>query len=160
MKKLFFLSALLCASLMTFATDWSAIDWMPSTDPAYAEKFKIDPADGQSVVEVQNPFGSGLGLYTSFPMALKSCSLDESAFQIEGSGLLLFVTAFSAKETPVTVVDMVDTEYNFVVFYADGIPSAVENVAAPAKAMKVVEDGQLIIIRDGVRFNAAGQQIK
>jgi len=160
MKKLFFLSALLCASLMTFATDWSAIAWLPSTDPAYAEKFKIDPADGQSVVEVQNPFGSGLGLYTSFPMALKSCSLDESAFQIEGSGLLLFVTAFSAKETPVTVVDMVDTEYNFVVFYADGIPSAVENVAAPAKAMKVVEDGQLIIIRDGVRFNAAGQQIK
>ena len=39
--------------------------------------------------------------------------------------------------------------------------TAVEDVTvAPAKAVKVVEDGKLIIIRDGVRYNAVGAVIE
>ena len=38
--------------------------------------------------------------------------------------------------------------------------TAVDNVAASTKAVKVVEDGQLIIIKNGVRYNVAGQEIK
>lgn len=34
--------------------------------------------------------------------------------------------------------------------------TAVENVAVEAKAIKVVENGQIVIIRDGVRYNAVG----
>lgn len=40
-------------------------------------------------------------------------------------------------------------------------PSAINNVNAEAvKAMKVVENGQLFIIRNGVKFNAAGAVVK
>lgn len=40
-------------------------------------------------------------------------------------------------------------------------PSAINNVNAEAvKAMKVVEDGQLYIIRNGVKYNAAGAVVK
>ena len=38
--------------------------------------------------------------------------------------------------------------------------TAVDNVATSTKAVKVVEDGQLIIIKNGVRYNVAGQEIK
>ena len=160
MKKIFFVAALLCASMMSFAIDWSEIAWLPSTDPAYAEKFKVDPAEGQTVVEVQNPFATGLGIYTKFPAALKSCSLEASAFQIEGSGLLLFVNAIKAKETPVTVVDATDKEYSFTVFYADGIATAIDHVTTSAKAVKTIENGQLVIIKNGIRYNVAGQEMK
>lgn len=34
--------------------------------------------------------------------------------------------------------------------------AAVENVAVEAKAIKVIENGQIVIIRDGVRYNAVG----
>lgn len=40
-------------------------------------------------------------------------------------------------------------------------PSAITNVNASAvKAMKVIEDGQLFIIRNGVKYNAAGAVVK
>lgn len=43
----------------------------------------------------------------------------------------------------------------------DNTSTAVEDVTiAPAKAVKVVEDGKLIIIRDGVRYNAVGAVIE
>ncbi len=43
--------------------------------------------------------------------------------------------------------------------YAGGGTSALENVAAEVKATKVIENGQLVIIRDGVRYNALGAQL-
>ena len=46
------------------------------------------------------------------------------------------------------------------VLFVDTDATAVDNVAASTKAVKVVEDGQLIIIKNGVRYNVAGQEIK
>ena len=40
------------------------------------------------------------------------------------------------------------------------VPTAVENIEAAPKAMKVLENGQLIIIRDGVRYNANGTRVE
>ena len=160
MKKIFFLTALLCASMMSFAIDWDAISWMASTDPTYAEKFKLSPATGQVPIEVQNPFGTGLGVYSNFPVALASCSWETGTYQIEGSGLLLFVTSFSKKETEVMVTDNNGTDYTFYVYYADGVATGLESVATNAKAVKTVENGQLVIIKNGVKFNIAGQEIK
>ncbi len=42
---------------------------------------------------------------------------------------------------------------------AAGGSTALENVAAEVKATKVIENGQLVIIRDGVRYNALGAQL-
>ena len=38
--------------------------------------------------------------------------------------------------------------------------SGVENVAAQAKARKVIENGQVLILRDGVRYNLLGQPVR
>lgn len=163
MKKLFFLSALLCASVMMFATDWSAIEWLGNgAGGDYAEKYKMTSVEGQTVVNIQHPgFAEEDGIYTFFEgTPLKACSLPEGKFAIQGAGIVLYLSAFTAKETPVTVTNESDVTFSFEVFFVDGTATAVENVAAPAKTIKVVEDGQLVIIKDGVRFNAAGQQIQ
>jgi hypothetical protein len=147
--------------MMSFATDWSKIAWMPSTDAAYAEKFKVDPAEGQEVVEVQNPYGTGLGVYTRFPVALKSCSMEAGTFQIEGSGLLLFVTAFKDRETAVTVVDNNNKEYAFTVYYADGIATGVDQVQSnQIQSTKVIENGVLYIRYEGRMYDVQGAEIK
>ncbi len=39
-------------------------------------------------------------------------------------------------------------------------PTAIANTAVDAKAVKVVRDGQLIIIRDGVEYNALGAEVR
>ncbi len=41
-----------------------------------------------------------------------------------------------------------------------GIDTALENAQAEVKAVKVIENGQLIIIKDGVRYNVLGTVIK
>lgn len=38
------------------------------------------------------------------------------------------------------------------------IPNAIENTEAAVSTVKVVEDGQIVIYKNGVRFNALGQQ--
>lgn len=40
------------------------------------------------------------------------------------------------------------------------IPAAIENTMVKATAVKVLENGQLIIIKDGVRYNVAGQIVR
>ena len=166
MKKIFFLSALLCASMMTFAIDWSSVEWLGdgAGGGAYSEKYKLAAAEGQEVVNIQQ-FGAATepGIYTRFQAAIKEeggCTLPDGKYMLDGSGMLLYLSAFTQKETEVKVTTADDKEYVFQVFFVDGASTAVETVAAPVKTMKVVENGQLVIIKDGVRFNAAGQQIQ
>lgn len=45
-------------------------------------------------------------------------------------------------------------------FLEQGDESAIDAVVDAKKAVKVVENGQLVIIKNGVRYNAAGQEIK
>lgn len=41
----------------------------------------------------------------------------------------------------------------------DDSPTALENTAAEVKSVKVIENGQVVIIRDGVRYNAVGAKL-
>lgn len=41
-----------------------------------------------------------------------------------------------------------------------GIGTAISNTEAEVKAVKMIENGQLIIIKNGVKYNVAGQQVK
>ena len=54
------------------------------------------------------------------------------------------------------------TEQKFIPrFWIEAAGSAIDNVtAAPAKATKVIENGQLFIIREGIKYNAAGAIVK
>ena len=103
MKKFTLLFALLCASVMGFAIDWSGIDWIGSTDATYANQFKVY---GKEVVNIQNPFGTGLGIYITFPTDVNlDCTTPAGAsFQKQGAAILFFLSTFVEKETNVTVV--------------------------------------------------------
>ena len=59
-KKLTLLFALLCASVMGFAIDWSGIGWIGSTDPTYNNQFKVS---GKDVVNIQNPWNGIRNIY-------------------------------------------------------------------------------------------------
>ena len=122
MKKLSLLSVLLCASMLSFAVDWSSIDWLAdgAGEGAYANKYKVAVAFGQNVINIQKPgFAAEAGIYTNFPAGISSCSLPESGYVIDGAGMILYLTAFTAKVTDVTV-EAGGVSYDFQVFYADG----------------------------------------
>ena len=46
------------------------------------------------------------------------------------------------------------------VLFVKEAEQGIEDVMTPNKVTKVIENGQLIILRDGVRYNVAGQQVK
>lgn len=93
------------------------IDWTDATTNPYVPDnsvYQIAGFTGSSVVNVQTNWGHE-GIYVTFPNAVTSCSLGEEGCHIEGAGLLMYLTAFTAEETEVTVVDENSTNYVFVV---------------------------------------------
>ncbi len=125
MKRLFsFLCVLCCASMMGFAIDWSGYDFLGdgAGGGAYSNKYKVAPAEGQSVVNIQRPgWASEPGIYTSgFGGAISSCSLGDKC-AIDGGGIVLYLSAFTQQETEVTVVAAQGSK-TFTVYYEDGEP--------------------------------------
>lgn len=122
MRKVYILLALLCVSLAGFATDWNGIAWLGdgAGDGAYANKYKVEAAFGQTVVNIQKPeFAAEPGIYTNFPAGIESCSLAEGQYVVAGAGMVLYLSAFTQKETEVTVTAG-GVNYDFKVYYADG----------------------------------------
>lgn len=120
MKKIALLSALLCASIISFATDWNSIPWLASGNPDYTNKFKVEAAFGQEVVNIQDPWGIGWGIYSAFKAGVEKVEgLSEGQYKIEGAGVLFLVSAFTKKETKLSV-EAGGTTFDFKVFYVDG----------------------------------------
>ena len=95
------LFALLCASMMGFAAiDWSAYEWLGngSANEAYTNKFKVAPAEGQTVVNLQQPgWAAEVSIYTYFGAGIQSCSLPEGKYRIDGAGICLYLSASPLK---------------------------------------------------------------
>ncbi len=107
---------------MGFAIDWSGYAWIGngSGNAAYTDKFKMTLADGQAVVNIQQPvFATAPGIYTTFPAGISACSLSAGSYDIQGAGMILHVAAFTAQETEVTVTHGTGVAV-FTVYYADG----------------------------------------
>lgn len=123
MRKISLLCALLCASLMSFAAiDWNNYEWLGdgAGGGAYSNKYKLAPAEGQNVVNIQHPgFADEDGIYTTFPAGITSCTLPEGKYAVQGAGMVLYLSAFTQKETEVTVVHGNGTCV-FTVYYVDG----------------------------------------
>ena len=122
MKKIFSLLTILSLGLMSFATDWSAIAWLAdgAGEGAYANKYKVEAAFGQDVINIQKPgFAAEAGIYTRFPAGISSCDLPTGKYVIEGAGMVMYLSAFTAKETKVSV-EAGGVTYDCKVFYADG----------------------------------------
>ena len=167
MRKIFTLFALLCVSMMSFAIDWNSVDWLGdgAGGGAYAEKYKavVSPeltgGAGGFINNIQLHEGV-VAIHIAMPSAVfGAISLNESQYDLEGAGFFPHLDAFKAKETVCTVVCN-DVTYTFTVFFVDGTSTALQNVAAPVKSNKLIENGQLIIVRDGVKFNALGATIR
>lgn len=137
--------------------NWDAIAWVPNSN----NKFKVFAAEGQNVDVVQHPgFADEDGIYTTFPAGINSCSLGDGKYAVQGAGIVLYLSAFTAQVTEVTVTAD-GADYVFYVYYADGgTATAISHVADGAKAIKMIEDGKLIIIKNGVRYDATGQVIR
>lgn len=167
MKKITFLFVFLCASMMTFAIDWDSVDWLGdgAGGGAYTEKYKavVSPeltgGAGGFINNIQL-HGGVAAIHIAMPSAaFGAFSLDKSQYDLEGAGFFPHLDIFKEKETVFTVVCS-DVTYTFTVFFVDGISTALNNVAAPVKAVKVIEDGQIILIRNGVKYNALGAIIQ
>ena len=104
--------------------DWTSLPWLGNgtSNPAYTNKYKISTVTGMQVVNVQIPgFSSGaVGIYLTIGSRIDDCSV---ANNIQGGGILLHLSAFTAKETEVTINYHSGTESHqctFWVYYADG----------------------------------------
>lgn len=127
MKKIFSLLTILSLGLMSFATDWSSIAWLAdgAGEGAYANKYKVEAAFGQNVVNIQLD-GDKPAIYSYFLAAVTSCSLPADQYRINGAGIYLYLSAFTAKETAVSV-EAGGVSYDFKVFYADGTGEISQN---------------------------------
>ena len=123
MKKFSFLFTLLCVSVMSFAAiDWSAYAWLGngSGDSNYTDKIKVATCEGMNVVNLQKPgFAAEAGIYATFPAGISTTSLGDKC-AIQGAGVVLYLSAFTAKETEVTVTAGA-SDYVFTVYYEDGV---------------------------------------
>ena len=127
MKKHFLKSFALLAMLFSAITmsaasgvDWSTITWTGngSGDAAATEKYKVSPADGLSVVNIQKPgFSDEVGIYVTAPHGISECSINS---KIDGAGVVMYLSSFELKETKVTITHAQGT-ITFWVYYEDGI---------------------------------------
>ena len=144
--------------------DWANIGWLGDGSPeqTFGSQFKVcvgDPAP-TNVVNIQKPgWAAESGIYISFPSAaFGEISLPENKYAIDGAGIVFYISAFVAKETEVSVV-CENKEIVFTVYNDKGTdtPTSIESNVVAEKTVKMIENGQLIIILNGVRYNALGQ---
>ena len=120
--KSFALIAMLFSALNLSAAsgvDWSAIAWLGngSGDAVNTDKYKVSPADGLSVVNIQKPdWAAEAGIYAHVPAGITDCSV---ASTLQGAGLIMHLSAFTAQETEVTI-NYAGGSCKFWVYYADG----------------------------------------
>lgn len=109
--------------------DWSSLEY--AGDGAggglYSNKYKFYCENAEvKLVNIQNPFSTADGLYVTCPAGISSSSLGNGNYDIQGAGILLHLSAFTAKETKFTITDAAGT-YQCYVYYEDGAGSTVEN---------------------------------
>lgn len=104
--------------------DWSGISYVPcdaGCPSEYVNSFKVSLDAGQNLGAIQNFYGQGWGIYTSFGSGINSIS-GVSSYRIEGAGVCLHCSSFTDIETEVTVVCALQT-YHFTVYNANGAPT-------------------------------------
>ena len=107
--------------------DWDNIEYLGG--PAeYANQFKVCKPENVGVVNIQQPgWATEIGIYMTFPSAaFGEISLPESAYDVQGAGIIFHLSAFTDEYTEVTVV--VDSNpLVFTVYNAAAAPQPVEH---------------------------------
>ena len=144
--------------------DWDNIDFLGDGSPeqTFGNQFKICKAGEQpSVVNIQKPgFAAETGIYVTFQSAVfGEISLADGQYVIDGAGMVLYLSAFTQEYTEVTV-NWNGNDIVFTVYNAKASATAINNTADEIKAFKTIENGQLVIIKNGVRYDATGAVIR
>ena len=105
-------------------TDWSVLSYAGdgAAGGAYNNLYKVYSPDGKaSLVNIQNSaVDSEAGLYVTFSGEVTDCSLGAGNYSKQGAGAWLDLTAFTARETEVTVTAVTGTS-TFYVYYENGV---------------------------------------
>ena len=122
MKKILsiFVVALFSATMFgASGVDWSTIEFLGdgAGGGAYTNKYKASTADGLTVINIQKPdWAAEAGIYAHVPAGITDCSV---ASTLQGAGLIMHLSAFTAQETEVTI-NYAGGSCKFWVYYADG----------------------------------------
>ena len=137
MKKHVFKSFALITMLFSAMTisaasgvDWSAYEFLGdgAGGGTYSNKYKISTAEGMSVVNIQIPgFTQEPSIYATVPAGISDCNVSST---IQGAGIALHLSAFTAKETQVTI-NYAGGSCTFWVYYADGTEGGSEGGEEP-----------------------------
>lgn len=163
MKKFSFLFAFLCASVMSFAIDWSGVEWLGNgVGEGYSEKYKavVSPElTGVAFINNLQVKNEHPCIHVCFPTAeFGATSLNESEYEKEGAGLYFHLDIFKNQETVFTV-ECSSVTYTFTVYYVDGIASGLIAPVVKSDVRKVVKNGMLYIEKNGVLYNAIGSKL-
>ena len=130
MKKLFFLTALLCASVMGWAV--APDTWIGSTDAQYNNQFKWYEIDGVAtpteVVNIQHPGFSGqIGIYVTFPDAGFNAIYyngvqkeNATHFKIDGAGVCFYISSLTDKVTQIILKNGETTRFGLTIYNDKG----------------------------------------
>ena len=143
--------------------DWDNIEFLGDGSPeqTFGSQFKVCKPDNVGVVNIQKPgFADETGIYMTFPSAaFGTFSLAANQYAIQGAGVVFYLSAFSLRETEVTV-NCEGNDIVFTVYNAKGVATGIENNAVVEKAVKFIENGQLFIQKNGVVYNAQGEVVR
>ena len=99
--------------------DWNQYEFLGdgAGGGAYSNKYKVAKVDGMTVVNIQKPgFADEAGIYLTVPAVISNCNVNGA---IQGTGMVLYLSSLTAKETEVTITHAQGT-CTFWVYYADG----------------------------------------
>lgn len=103
---------------------WADVDWVAGSD----NKYKVLHECLTQVVSVQQPgWAEERGIYVSVPAGISDCSVNGA---IDGAGMILYLSSFTAKETEVTI-NYAGGSCTFLVYYADGTEGGGEGGEEP-----------------------------
>ena len=106
---------------------WADVDWLGASD----NKYKVSHECLSSVVNVQQPpWAAERGIYVTAPAGISSCTVNGA---IDGAGMILYLSSFTAKETEVTITHGLGS-CTFWVYYADGTEGGSEGGETPGES--------------------------
>ena len=126
-------------SVSADVTDWSVIEYAGdgAGGGTYANLYKFYcDNENVSLVNIQAPgFASEAGLYVTTPAGISDVSVSSD---IQGAGTILHLSAFTAKETLVTITDAMGT-YTCYVYYENGVDGGEIETPAPTTEAPTTE---------------------
>lgn len=113
------LLSLICLSM--WAVDWTGVAFLNDVSGGqYANLYKCTCTAGTAIIEnIQKP-GAEAGIYVHFPAAgIVVEGLTSTQYRIEGAGMWMYLSAFTAQETTVNIT-YANGSATLAIYYANG----------------------------------------